>query len=113
MNEATLKALKASIEHWEQVVNKEKVTIGRETCPLCRLFFSDDGILADACEGCPVYDRTGSRFCEDTPYDDVATAWEADVLESSDRFITAAEISDDTVECAKTELDFLKSLLPS
>jgi hypothetical protein len=103
MNAQTLEALEASIAKWER--NAEAKTpagykIGESDCPLCALF-----IYPDRCEGCPVFERTGERFCRDTPYihaSALRTWWS----EGDDAFRNRARAA------ARDEVAFLKSLLP-
>lgn len=103
MDAKTLEALKASIAKWER--NAEAKTpaefkIGEADCPLCELF-----IYPDRCEGCPVFEKTGERFCKGTPYINAHSAayeWRIGSKAAADRAHAAA----------RDEVAFLKSLLP-
>jgi len=103
MNAQTLEALKASIAKWER--NAEAKTpaeyrTGESDCPLCALF-----IYPDRCEGCPVFEKTGERFCKGTPYIDASSArtwWGFGDGIAADRAHAAA----------RDEVAFLKSLQP-
>ena len=103
MDAKTLEALKASIAKWER--NAEAKTpadyrIGEIDCPLCGLF-----IYPDRCEGCPVFAKTGERFCRSTPYmlaSSLRTWWS----EGDNAFRDHAQ------SAARDEVAFLKSLLP-
>lgn len=101
MDSKTLKALKASIAKWEKNVEAETpddVKLGAQNCPLCALFNGND------CEGCPVAERAGAEFCDNTPYSGAsieAVNWE---YRGSSR--------EDFQTAARAEVDFLKSLLP-
>jgi len=96
MNKKTLIALNASIEKWEKRANGDhSQSPGMHNCPLCRLFhenFKDEEDDKESCQGCPVYERTGYSYCEETPY--------------------TAYYFHRTNANAHAELDFLKSLLP-
>lgn len=102
MNKKTLTALKRSIAHWERLANGKRRAyedIGPEDCALCDLF------LHKECEGCPVFGKTLVRGCNGTPY-------------SHAHFVIMNSKMDDPFDdplfrrAAKTELRFLKSLLP-
>lgn len=83
-------ALRLSIAKWEFIVKRKRA--GKEikgdglgaTCALCMYHFK--------CKGCPVMEETGKSQCIDTPF----TYW-GDAK---------------SLETAKAELDFLKSLKP-
>jgi hypothetical protein len=96
MKQETLTALKMSIEHWEDIVkDPENTPSGRGTCALCQEFNPYEvgfNPLVPPCEGCPVKEKTGKSYCNNTPYSEF----------QMNR--TSAE--------AQKELDFLKSLLP-
>jgi hypothetical protein len=105
MDAKTLEALKASIAKWER--NAEAKTrfeyrTGDDDCPLCELF-----IYPGNCEGCPVFDRTGERFCRGTPYIKASNArmrWGADPK--------SPDAPERAHAAARDEVAFLKSLLP-
>ena len=98
MNRKTLKALKGSIEKWEDIVAGTGHDDGAENCPLCQLFIRNE------CVGCPVFEKTRMRECQGTPYQrwvrylGFAPTWTAGTLRQK--------------AAAKAELKFLKSLLP-
>ena len=96
MDDVTLIALKQSIEKWERrAVGEHNLPLGTASCPLCRLFHGNyraDG-LKNSCEGCPVFEKTGEKYCIDTPY-------RAYGVNRTDLH-------------AKQELEFLRSLLPA
>lgn len=111
MPKRTLKALLASIAHWEGVVECPSTTIiGVDHCALCQLFHPSAGpkqrsrYCADPstmCEGCPVRDATGRGGCGGTPYG------------ACERLDPTAEAEADLfLAAAKAELSFLQSLLP-
>jgi hypothetical protein len=105
MDAQTLEALNASIAKWErnaEAENRFEYRTGESDCPLCALF-----IFPGHCEGCPVFQKTGERFCRFTPYMDASYArimW-GDTPGSS-----AAR--DRAHAAARDEVAFLKSLLP-
>lgn len=103
MNPETLEALKQSIAHWERKVeNPDKEPIGPEHCALCQMFLLGEDIRQ--CRSCPVSETTGRSSCFGTPYDSVVSAEFA--FENGD-----ISLDEYRVTC-RTELDFLKSLLP-
>lgn len=103
MDERTLTALKASIEHWRRLETgqrKPEEAIGSSHCPLCYEFNSD---IDEMCVGCPVFAYTGEPLCYGTPYYAASAISNQDPegLDSPD-FKFAADI----------ERAFLESLLP-
>lgn len=60
-------AIDAAIEKWKTIAQAIKLTEqviesgGRNTCPLCKLYFEDD------CQDCPVMQKTGRWHCIKTP----------------------------------------------
>ena len=92
MSSRKLNALKRSIANWEKRAKGEVVDA---ICPLCVLYNSDKAIGRQQCLSCPVYERTGLRYCEGTPFDDWC---------SRDDYVNPL--------VAKREVRFLKSLLP-
>jgi hypothetical protein len=105
MNAETLTALRASIAKWERNAEAKKPAvykIGEADCPLCALF-----IYPDRCEGCPVFEKVGERFCRGTPYIAAsATRVTWNEHPSSEYFRDCAHA------VARDEVAFLKSLLP-
>ena len=93
MDKKTLKALKGSIEKWEKIVAGTGKDEGPNNCPLCKLFNKIEGEEKYACNGCPVKEETGQKYCWNTPYE---------VYEPNP-----------TKKNAIKELNFLKSLLPT
>lgn len=108
MDKRTLKALKDSIRHWEEIASGEGVERGTSNCALCKLFF------ADGCNGCPVRERSGQLCCCGTPYFDWCDVFEgqprAGYRETKDAGRRA--FNKTLRKAAQAELDFLKSLLP-
>ena len=102
MDAKTLEALKASIAKWNKNAKAKEpqdVVLGSDNCPLCDLFQTE----VDICNGCPVFQSTGSRFCFATPYGQAVNGlrhWR--MFGDRQKFRDAAE----------AEVAFLKSLLP-
>jgi len=93
MDEKTLTALNASITKWERRASGDhNEHLGMISCPLCKVFHGEYRGEGKSCQGCPVFESTGSRYCEDTPY--------------------TKYYRKRTTANAQAELDFLKSLLP-
>lgn len=65
-------ALEKSIQHWRE--NREqsdprKVCTNETECALCHMFNNDatDRRCTD-CLDCPVYERTGQSYCQESPH---------------------------------------------
>jgi hypothetical protein len=104
----TLKALKASIRHWERMrkdPSSEKPTA--DNCSLCMLFnsYKTEGELR--CVGCPVSEFANAELCLNTPFQS-----------AHDAYAYARELRDSKAplaawrKAAAAEIKFLKSLLP-
>lgn len=109
MDQKTVKALKASIKHWEEIVSAKSVCyddIGPSSCALCGLFNNGDTQRGQHCNGCPVSERTGAKLCGGTPYDEVEGVLYGTCHYNSDK------PTREFTKVAKRELEFLKSLLP-
>ena len=102
MNKETLKALKGSIEKWENIVDGKDVDNATEDCPLCQLFWDED------CESCPVCKKTGRNECSNTPY----VKWRLHHIEKHYGYTPLRNECPECKEIAIEELNFLKSLLP-
>ncbi len=98
MNTKTLKALEESIEHWQRLADGCEEEIGCRSCPLCKLFIQDN------CNGCPVAEKTGVKYCYGSPYQ----------LRDLDSFMGDDEKSHNPsfLKAAKEEVEFLRSMLP-
>lgn len=95
--EQTIEAIKGSVAKWQAVVDGTGKEEGSVNCPLCQLF-QVDRQWPLRCIGCPVADKTGKRFCHDTPYDEYCAADDH-------------SNEDEMEEAAKAELAFLTGLL--
>lgn len=104
MTPNTLRALRASIKHWEEnaaAETPEEVGATARECALCAKF------IYGGCTDCPVFYETGNELCEGTPYIaafDALEAWEATPTPEAEAAFRIA---------ARAEVDFLKSLLPA
>lgn len=109
MDSRTLEALKGSIQKWEKIVAGTGEDEGWRNCPLCLLFNSDKILEDDAvCQGCPVREKTGQKWCHGSPY----SAWLRNAEHSPAHWRGRIALSANSVALAQAELDFLKSLLP-
>jgi len=119
MDEKTLTALQGSIAKWEAIVNGTGYDEGCDNCPLCKEFanqYSQEPAWAqDGCSGCPVAQKAGNSSCGRTPY----SAWvhysydNGEHLSGKPSFWRRYKVFDErSLELAKKELDFLRSLLP-
>jgi hypothetical protein len=110
-DERTITALKGSIEKWQAIVNGTGHDDGVVNCPLCQAF-------KYKCVGCPVFNKTGSRYCSGTPYNDWSDydPSEEELLELTPEQREAKSLDKvfnaESKRLAQAELDFLKSLLP-
>ena len=113
MKPATLKALNASIAHWERLAAKgpsKREPIGCDSCALCWRFdpfHFDHPCERDDGERCPVFARSRHICCCETPYAlvDNLTGPHGAMLAPG---VTLAEWR----AAARRELAFLKSLRP-
>ena len=105
MNARTLKALKASIEHWKRHANgtaKFTEQVYAPDCALCEMFLVSDCNDENRCHGCPIMERTGKAMCADTPWLKAELRYWRSPKGKSAQFKAAA----------KEMVKFLKSLLP-
>lgn len=109
MNKETLAALDASIKHWEENVAlpMAETSVAAEKCALCELFFQRG--MDDTCQGCPIFEASGSTYCEDTPYHEAAE-WR--YLWRHDPRANNATREKRFREAALAELSFLKAIRP-
>lgn len=72
MNKATAKALEQSINHWKRMRDgkprKNEWPIDMD-CSLCKRFKNSFYELEKECVGCPIFIKTGKKYCYKTPYD--------------------------------------------
>ena len=108
MNKKTLKALNGSIKKWEEIVKStDAEDNGTANCPLCMAFSS--------CNDCPVGNLTRNNYssgCQTTPYEE----WEKHQIDchtyTSSLPYTRIKGCRKCLRIAKTELNFLRGLLP-
>jgi hypothetical protein len=104
----TLKALKASIRHWERMRKdwtSEKPSA--DNCPLCRMFNGETTEEVERCVGCPVAEFTNAELCLNTPYNAAHDIYSFVRLHDDSTAAVAA-----WRKAAAKEIKFLKSLLP-
>jgi hypothetical protein len=101
MDEKTLTALEGSIEKWEKIACGTGEDLQSDNCPLCQVFL----VKNFNCSGCPVYEKTGTMSCENSPYD----VWRFLTIHYS----TRKAINPVMVAAAQEMVEFLKGLLPS
>lgn len=107
MPEATLRALRASIEHWVEngkAKTPDDASTAINACALCDLFF------LNCCKGCPVAAATNEKRCFTTPYCKAHSRlldwvegpeWRSDVDRAAFH------------EAAREEENFLRALVPA
>lgn len=66
-NKTQLKALRASILHWERMLEDEEGDTGPLQCSCCIEYNSAKNDPSD-CMGCPIYQFTKKQYCYGTPY---------------------------------------------
>lgn len=97
-------ALAESIRKWEWIVKfleeghltKEKFVIpvsDTNSCALCQVYLERD----ESCYGCPVFEKTGGRFCSRSPHAEYVSA-------------AGHRDNDAALDAARQELAFLKNL---
>ena len=104
MDQTTLTALQASIAHWERLRDGKTLPdegIGGTHCALCQAFLQI-GSFTPSCEGCPVKEGTGFRYCNETPYLEAARAYGLNGPTSLEFSAAASDM-----------VDFLTNLLPT
>ncbi len=126
MDDRTLTALKASIEHWQENESALRVgdaSISAGDCALCRMFRTD---CMDQCKGCPVAEATGDILCKFSPYEEASEAYHDwfDVAgwdmwsdrywltSTNHKFIVCWRARENFLLAARDERQFLESLLP-
>jgi len=100
--------LEVSIQKWVDLSNSRiTYSVGQSNCALCELHNHESTSLLRRifgrskgwCEDCPVFKKTQTAFCQNTPFEQYATAlFEGKTTEKKLRKI------------AKREVEFLKSL---
>jgi hypothetical protein len=103
MKQDILKALKASIVHWERIAEGKEGSRASYNCPLCKL-------LNEECGDCPVALKTGKCGCEGTPYYKFGSIGEDKYTEP--KWLGMFAVSREAKLAALEEVKFLKSLLP-
>lgn len=103
-------ALLLSIEKWQFISNyyesgeTELLSDGGiSTCGCCILFFNPNGRVQ--CKDCPIYNKTGRKFCWNTPYDDYA-----EIVDNYDDEEKREFDVEEVLKHAKAELKFLQDL---
>jgi len=110
------KAVLESIEEYrKKIANPIMAKTGLKNCPLCRMFHSEMNrtvLPSHCCEGCPVYLKTGKRYCIDTPYTSVhrIRMWVA-ISEADIGYGKKEERAKEFVRACEEEIEFLKSLI--
>lgn len=106
MNEKTRTALEESIEHWKEIERGEGVDLGTYSCALCMEFRTH--FAEPDCKGCPVAQKTGRRYCYDSPYSEWDNAMErlGRQMDDYNRVVDTPEL----VKLARAERKFLESL---
>lgn len=110
MDDKTRDALEGSIAKWQAIVNGTGRDEGTDNCPLCQMFYTEqtrqEGI---SCIVCPVYFKTGFRYCRGSPY----IAYSDYIEERYPGDMDYDETEDPrAIALAQEELDFLMGLRP-
>ena len=115
MDAKTLQALNGSIIKWAKIVTGEGEDKGTDNCPLCKEFFHN--IHGEGCEGCPVKEATGRRYCEESPYEEWHDTFNRELARYTGMYEPYGAdpicvIGPKTMQVAIDEHAFLVSLLP-
>jgi hypothetical protein len=104
----TLEAIDASIKKWKantKVADLTDARISYKDCPLCHKFHeyynAKNREAERSCMGCPIYEYSGFRFCQGTPYE------QAEVQREDYEDLEAFKIA------AQREVDFLEKVRQS
>lgn len=98
--EQQIEALKGSIEKWEGIYNGTSEDNGIENCLCCIIYNTNK----NACKGCPIADKAGECYCDNTPY----TEWYNYVkIRHGDKVV----FDETSKQLALDELNFLKDTL--
>ena len=126
MDDRTLTALKASIEHWrenESALGADDASVSATDCALCFMFHTN---RLDTCKGCPVSEATGDIFCDLSPYEEASKAYKywskvkdwdmwSDrywLTSTNHKFIECWRARENFLLAARDERQFLEGLLP-
>lgn len=106
MPQATVKAIRESIAHWERMrdVRNTGEGPGSTNCPLCTRFHNWEDRCERNAERCPIRRKTGRIECKKTPWGSAFNAWK-DRKDDKDTWNA-------WVKAADRMIRFLKSLLP-
>jgi hypothetical protein len=113
MDERTLKALRASIKHWEEnaaATHWSEADVAGTSCALCDEFYDWPSDDYPCCGGCPVAEKTGYAGCNGSPYYSASFAFYRWPHRHNEGQGEAA--AKEFRRAAQAELDFLRSLLP-
>jgi hypothetical protein len=62
----------ASAEHWlENWENPENARIYADDCPCCEKYYEPSAPEDENCDGCPIAQYTGERYCANSPWSKV------------------------------------------
>lgn len=115
MKPETLKALEASIAHWEcnaKAVTFKAARVGWSHCALCGIFNQHKiRPLMVACIGCPISKGSKRRrqYCKNTPYLAAFKLYKQMAVSGNENYGPRMKAFR---KAAQEEVDFLKSLLP-
>jgi hypothetical protein len=57
-----IRIMEASVRKWNRIIDGQGTDGGVLDCPPCRIYY----MLV--CNGCPIADYTGKKFCKHSPY---------------------------------------------
>ena len=106
MNKETVKALKASINKWTQILAGKGQDAGCDNCALCQQFYRR------SCGRCPVSQATGFDSCEGSPYIEWCIHHYREHAIADFVDLEVVEGCDECKKLAKAEIKFLQGLLP-
>ncbi len=109
-----MKALDESIAHWERM-RDNPLTCGEKPnaihCSLCASFLYPVKLSSQECDGCPVYKKTGEKYCDNTPYTEARDAFfELKECAEADDKELFSDLFNRWQRLAQKEIDFLQTL---
>jgi hypothetical protein len=105
-----IEALEKSIAHWKQNATQylvTKVEISSKACECCIQFYNETDL--PSCHNCPIYQFTGERNCDNTPYDTVMHI-KGKLLCENTMMNRVKEVTPELNKAIRKEVDFLEAL---
>jgi hypothetical protein len=97
--ETVRQAFEKSILKWELIVKGWDTYNSIETCGLCDLYF-EHGNDEESCVGCPIFERTGEKYCGGSPYNNYVNEYN----------VADGDTTLKLISCSMKELSYLIKL---